>query len=148
MNCLKCSSSRYVKSGFVNAKARKKCKDCGCNFTQSHKHGKPNSIKRQALQLYLEGLGFRSIGRYLGVSYVSVLRWIRSFGEQALQCRRVSGKIKVAELDQMHSYLGSKKTSAGYGLLLIDWENAISIVLSANVIEKQVTRFGKSLNLN
>jgi DNA-binding NarL/FixJ family response regulator len=30
------------------------------------------SVKRQALQLYLEGLGFRSIGRFLGVSHVSV----------------------------------------------------------------------------
>ena len=30
-------------------------------------------IKRQALQLYLEGLGFRAIGRLLGVSNVAVL---------------------------------------------------------------------------
>jgi hypothetical protein len=33
-------------------------------------------VKRQALQLYFEGLGFRSIGSFLGVSHVSVQKWI------------------------------------------------------------------------
>jgi transposase len=36
--------------------------------------GKPNKIKRDALLLYLEGLGFRSIGRFLNVSHVSVFK--------------------------------------------------------------------------
>ncbi len=40
------------------------------------------SVKRQALQLYLEGLGFRSIGRVLGVSHVSVQKLIKKFGQE------------------------------------------------------------------
>ena len=39
-------------------------------------------MKKLALQLYLVGFGFRSIGRVLGVSNVTVLNWIRAFGEQ------------------------------------------------------------------
>jgi hypothetical protein len=31
----------------------------------------PKSERKKALQLYLEGLGFRSIGRYLGVSNIT-----------------------------------------------------------------------------
>ena len=34
-------------------------------------------IKRQAVELYLEGLGFRSIGRFLNVSHVAAYNWIR-----------------------------------------------------------------------
>lgn len=65
-------------------------------------------LKRQALELYLEGLGFRSIGRFLRVSHVTVYNWIRSFGEK-LEELRSANEIKVLEMDEMHTYLGSKK---------------------------------------
>lgn len=65
--------------------------------------------KKKALQLYLEGVGFRSIGRLLKVSNVTVLNWIRSFGEQVKELQSKLGTIKVAELDEMHTYIGSKK---------------------------------------
>jgi hypothetical protein len=67
-------------------------------------------MKKQALQLYLEGLGFGSIGRVLGVSNVSVLNWIRSFCKQLEALRKDTKEIKIVELDEMHSYIGSKKT--------------------------------------
>jgi transposase-like protein len=81
MNCPHCSSDTSVKSGFAKGKQRYKCKACGYPFTVENKStAKPLSLKKQALQLYLEGLGFRSIGRLLGVSNVSVLNWIKAFG--------------------------------------------------------------------
>jgi prephenate dehydratase len=70
--------------------------------------------------MYLEGLGFRAIGRILGVSNVSVLNWIRSFGKEVQQLHSVSQEIEMVEVDEMHAYIGSKKTAAGSGLLLID----------------------------
>jgi transposase-like protein len=81
MNCPKCTSDKKVKSGIIKGIQRYKCKACGCNYTVELKStAKPQSMKKQALHLYLEGLGFRSIGRILGVSNVSILNWIRSFG--------------------------------------------------------------------
>ncbi|KAA6306487.1 hypothetical protein EZS27_041857 [termite gut metagenome] len=77
---------------------------------------KPRSMKRQALHLYLEGLGFRSTGRLLGVSNVSVLNWIRGFGKEAGEPGSESRKTGMVEVDEMHSCTGSKKTTAGYGL--------------------------------
>jgi len=69
MNCPKCNCSKSVKSGKVKERQRYKCKGCGCNYTVELKStAKPKSQKEQALHLYLEGLGFRSIGRILGVS--------------------------------------------------------------------------------
>ena len=93
MNCLKCCGSEHIKS-----------------------------LKKKALHLYLEGLGFRSIGRFLGVSNVSVLNWIRDFGEKVQQLHADNQSIEMVEIDEMHTYIGSKKTTVGSGLLLIDME--------------------------
>ncbi len=76
-------------------------------------------MKRQALELYLEGLGFRSIGRFLKVSHVSVYNWIKSFGEE-IEKIRSDQKIEVVEMDEMHTYIGNKKTIVGFGLLWIE----------------------------
>ena len=104
---------------------------------------KPESQKRQALHLYLEGLGFRSIGRILRVSNVSVLNWIRDFGKKVQELNSESQQIEMVEVDEMHSYIGSKKTTVGYGLLLIDMEKDSSISLLATGETKQRKNFGK-----
>lgn len=100
-------------------------------------------MKRQALHLYLEGLGFRTIGRILGVSNVSVLNWIRDFGDKVQELSSQSQDIEMVEVDEMHSYIGSKKTSVGYGLLLIDMGKDSSTSLLATGATKQQKNFGK-----
>ncbi len=87
-------------------------------FRQAHQV----NIQKKQKELYLEGLGFRSIGRILNVSNVSVLNWIRNFGEKVKELQADNDSIKYAELDEMHSYIGNKKTITGFGLLLIDLE--------------------------
>ncbi len=72
------------------------------------------------MQLYLEGLGFRSIGRLLGVSNVSILKWIRAFGNEISSLQPESQDIEMVEFDEMHSYIGHKKTTVLFGLPLID----------------------------
>ena len=120
MECPKCSGDKRIKDGLVKGVQRYKCVCCSYKYTVKIKStAKPTSMKKQALQLYLEGLGFRSIGRYLGVSNVSVLNWIRSFGEQVVSIKSKESNIEVVELDEMHSYIGSKKTTVGSGLMLI-----------------------------
>jgi len=42
----------------------------------------------------------------------------------------------------MHSYVGSKKTTVGYGLLLIDMEKSLSILSLATEVPKQDKNFG------
>jgi transposase-like protein len=144
MNCPKCASEKKVKSGIVKEKQRYKCKECGCNYTVELKStAKPKSMKKNALHLYLEGLGFRSIGRLLGVSNVSILNWIRYFGEQVSLLNGDSKEIEVVELDEMHSYIGSKKTIAGYGLLLIDMGKNSSTSLLATEAQELQKNFGK-----
>ena len=147
MDCPKCNSSHSTKSGKINGRQRYKCKKCGFNYTVILKStAKPNSLKKSALHLYLEGLGFRSIGRILGVSNVSVLNWIRSFGEKVQELQATNQPIEVVEVDEMHTYIGSKKTTVGSGLLLIDMEKDLSISLLATEAKKRQKSFGKGLN--
>jgi transposase-like protein len=144
MKCPKCSCKQSVKSGKIKGKQRYKCKECGCNYTVELKStAKPQSLKKQALHLYLEGLGFRSIGRFLGVSNVSVLNWIRSFGREVEKLNSESKEIEIIEVDEMHSYIGLKKTSVGYGLLLIDMEKDSSTSLLVTGAIKRKKSFGK-----
>lgn len=71
-------------------------------------------MKKQALHLYLEGLVFRSIGRFLSVSNISVLNWIRSFGKEVQERSPKCQGIEMVEVDEMHSYISSKKTTVGF----------------------------------
>jgi hypothetical protein len=100
-------------------------------------------MKKQALHLYIEGLGFRSIGRFLGVSNVSVLNWIRSFGKEVEDINSQSQEIEMVAIDEMHSYIERKKTTIGYGLLLIDMGKDSSTSLLATGAMKRGKSFGK-----
>jgi transposase-like protein len=142
VKCIKCSGDDFCKNGVITGIQRFKCKDCGYNFTKG-RTSKPLHLKRLALQLYLEGLGFRSIGRILKVSHVSVYRWIRNFGQKAEELRSES-EIFVMEIDEMHSYIGSKKNHAGSGLLLIDMERNSSILSSEINLQTQVKPYLKT----
>ena len=77
--CKRCGGTETHKNGMMNGKQRYRCKSCGFNFTTGFR-GKPIELRQRALQLYLEGLGFRAIGRILGVSNVTVLNWVRAYG--------------------------------------------------------------------
>ncbi len=127
LSCPRCASSDKVKSGMKDGRQRYKCKLCRYLFTVAHKSDTATADQRRlALTLYLEGLGFRSIGRVLGFSHVAVYQWIKVFGEEAAQVKRQAAQI--VELDELHSYVRHKKTIAGSGLLLIDLGTASSML--------------------
>jgi len=120
MNCPKCSSRFYRKNGFKNNRQRYLCKKCDYNYSTLHGKGKPKKIKAKAIQLYLEGMGFRAIGRTLNVSNVAVLKWMRIAAEiirTQLQQEMPQQKHKIAvmELDEMWHYVGKKNEKRGSG---------------------------------
>ena len=109
MDCPRCNSSKHCKDGVVQGRQRYLCKDCRYRYTVQHRSGVGDAdTKRRALQLYLEGLGFRSIGRILKFSNVSILNWIKAFGMNLQEIQNTK-PIQVMEMDEMHSYIGSKK---------------------------------------
>ena len=140
-NCPRCSHDICVKAGKIISRQRYKCKACNYHYTvldrDTHK-----ARKRQALMLYLEGLGFRSIGRLLNVSHVSIYNWIKAFG-QTLDKIKSSAEIEVVEMDEIHTYISHKKTTAGYGLLLIGLDEGSSTALLVQGARSQAKRYGK-----
>lgn len=121
MHCPKCLEDSKVKAGFNAGKQRYKCKICGCHFTRSTKKGYSTSVRKQAIQLYLEGLGFRAIGRILGVSNVAVLNWVREAGKAITPCEPKGSLTEsvLLEMDEMWHYVQKKADNYGCGLLLI-----------------------------
>jgi len=110
--CPRCQHKTFVKNGKCRGKQRYKCKQCAYNFSiDKLKHGIEQQYVTQCLQLYLEGMGFRAIERVVGVSHVSVINWVKKYGK-ALKKATESGKaLSAAELDELCSYVGSKKSS-------------------------------------
>ena len=136
MKCTRCESLNKIKAGFVGGRQRYKCKDCGCFFSVEKKSDvKTPEQKRLALQMYLEGLGFRAIGRILNISYGTVYRWVKKWGE-SVELPQNEEPIEIVELDEIHSYVQSKKTTVGAGLLLIDLEKSSSVLFVANETQK------------
>jgi transposase len=119
--CPKCQNEQCCKDGIVGGRQRYRCKNCNHRHTVAYKWYSED-VKRQALALYLEGLGFRSIGRLLNCSHVAVSQWIKQYGEKV--CLNMPAtELEVVEMDEMHSYVGSKKMLVGCGLPLTEQES-------------------------
>ena len=137
MNCSRCGSLNHCKDGKVNTRQRHLCKDCRYRYTVEKKSDvKTIEVCRMALEMYLEGLGFRAIGRILKISYGTVYQWVKEWGSQVELPQRKEA-IDIVELDEIHTYVASKKTTVGYGLLLIDLENGLSLLSAATAPLKQ-----------
>ena len=64
-----------------------------------------------ALRMYVEGNSQRSIARILKISPQSVSNWINAYVSQ-LPPTPMPHKPKVAELDELYTYLKRKKTKS------------------------------------
>ncbi len=126
MKCRKCGSEAFVKNGFMAGAQRYKCKYCGFQFTRETPHGKPMKDKILALVLYLSGLSMNMIGKIIGVSSQSVMRWIRMFHGKYITDNSSLSTIEEIEVDEMFSYINKKKIQSGSGkLLIITLENSL-----------------------
>jgi transposase-like protein len=142
MKCSKCQSEHNVKNGIIRGIQRYKCKECGLNFSVDYSHVAEKEKKRRfGLAMYLEGLGFHSIARLLNVSHVSVMNWVKKYGSELSKIRNPK-PVQVMELDEIHSYVGSKKTINGFGLLLIEGQENSLIWFSEIEERKQVNCCG------
>ena len=96
----KCGSEKRVKSGFNNKKQRYLCKECKCHYTVEQR-GYPEHIRRKAIQLHLEGNGFRRVERILKVSHVPVINWVKKAGAKLEEILKKDEKVEVLELDEL-----------------------------------------------
>jgi transposase-like protein len=126
VKCSKCGSYHIVKAGFVYGTQRYLCKECGFHFTLNRK-GVDNEIKRLAVHLYIEGMGYRAISRITGISDVAIAKWISPMKENLLPFRK--GKARLNELHKLEHFFITKELFNQYGWLLIGIEENSDICL-------------------
>ena len=65
------------------------------------------------------------------------MNWIKKYSQNFDTVKSIS-EPSVIEIDELHTYIGSKKNSVGYGLLLIDRARELSTSLLVIGAKKQV----------
>jgi transposase-like protein len=71
----------------------------------------PEAMRKQALQLYVDGMNLRRIARHLGVHHRTVSLWVQAQAAQ-LPNPPVPSEVKEAEMDELFTFIGDKKTKS------------------------------------
>ena len=109
------STERQVKSGFNRTGSQRlQCQACRRQYTPDPLPlGYDEKTRVAALKLYLEGNGFRRIGRLLGVNHQSVANWVNAAHAQ-LRTRPAPASepapAGTLEMDELFTFVGAKKS--------------------------------------
>ena len=114
--CPHCDSSeRQVKSGFNRTGTQRlQCQACRRQYTPApNPLGYGDKTREAALKLYLEGNGFRRIGRLLSVNHQSVANWVNS-AHARLGAQKAAApepeSASTLEMDELFTFVGAKKS--------------------------------------
>lgn len=116
--CPRCGSSKLVKNGkTVQGKQKYRCNSCRAYGTLSPSVRYPPERKAEILRAYHERSSMRGIQRTFGVSRPTLARWLRAEAaalpdSPPLVPPTASDEL---ELDELWSFVGSKKTLGGSG---------------------------------
>src|SRR5687767_11944687 len=105
-------STRVVKAGTNHTGSeRMRCESCQRYFTPHKKPmGYDPTLKAQAVQMCLEGMSFRAVGRALSVNFQLVINWFNQSHEQLPHKVEDAIPTHTVEIDELFTYVG-KKTS-------------------------------------
>ena len=117
MQCPECGSKHIRKNGKMRGKQNHICVNCRRQFIDvySAPQGYSNEVKAQCLKMYVNGMGFRGIERVTGVHHTTVINWVRNVGERLPDAYLRETVPEVGELDELETFVGSKKTKSGSG---------------------------------
>jgi transposase-like protein len=112
--CPHCNAASLVKTGRnPSGSQRYVCKICQRVATlEPERNGYAPEVRAQALRLYLEGNGFRRIGRLLGVNHQTVANWVSLAAATVPPTPPQPPDAAVIELDELYTFIGQKKTKS------------------------------------
>lgn len=133
--CKGCGGNKLIRNGRNKLGAQRyKCKNCACTFIEGDKRLKHGLEKRiKVINMYLEGVGIRSIERLEGVSNPLIIYWIRHFAElirKEIRRRPIPENpkdIAIMEIDELFTYYKKRPNEPMYGLLLTETETKLLI---------------------
>jgi len=114
MRCPRCKSvKRQVKNGLNGSGSQKyRCNECGDVYTPEPRvNGYPAETRLLAIRMYVEGSSYGSIARILKVNPQSVANWVKRYTAK-LPAAPLPQKVKKAELDELYTFIGEKKTKS------------------------------------
>ena len=116
--CPACDGTVLIRSGYACGRQRWRCKGCGRQFTRTTPRGKSAAMKAAAVELYCTGLSLSAVGKRLGVSAQSVMRWVRDHARRHCPKPQPTSRATVVELDEVWHFVEKRPTSSGSGRLL------------------------------
>ena len=85
---------------------------CQRKYTPAPKpQGYPASLRQRAIEMYVDGGNFRRIARHLKVNHQTIADWVSRYAE-ALPAAPVPEKVQAAEMDELFTFIGHKKTKS------------------------------------
>jgi transposase-like protein len=117
MQCPECQSTHIRKNGKRKGKQNHICVNCGRQFIDCYDppKGYTDEVKRECLKMYVNGMGFRAIERVKAVHHTTVIYWVRQAGLLLPDTYEAEQPPQVGELDELETFVGSKKTRSGSG---------------------------------
>ena len=109
--CPRCQTNTLIKAGFNRSGSQRyQCKGCKHYVTLEPKpNGYADATRRQALQLYLEGIGLRRISRILEVAHQTIANWVNTAHAHLSLPAPHPLESAVIELDELFTFVGQKK---------------------------------------
>ena len=106
------STERQVKSGFNRTGSQRlQCQACRRQYTPDpNPLGYDDKTREAALKLYLEGNGFRRIGRLLSVNHQTVANWVNSAHARPPAEQAAAEAAGTLEMDELFTFVGAKKS--------------------------------------
>jgi transposase-like protein len=109
--CPYCGSNSSVHKAGLNGTGsqRMRCRQCSRYFTAVRKPmGYDPSLRAQAVQMHLEGMSFRGVGRALGVNFQSVINWFNAAHDQLPHQVEDVAPTQTVEIDELFTFVGKK----------------------------------------
>ena len=85
---------------------------CNRKYTpEPKKQGYPDSLRKRAVEMYVDGGNLRRIARHLKVAPQTIANWVSELAE-ALPNTPLPEEVKEAEMDELFTFIGDKKTKS------------------------------------
>jgi len=90
---------------------RYRCGACSHTYTPAPKaRGYPPETRAQAVRQYVDGGNLRRTAHQLGAMRQTVVNWVAVHAALLARPPQPAGPVETAELDEIYTYVGHKKT--------------------------------------
>ena len=68
-------------------------------------------MRKRAIQMYVDGMNLRRTARHLGTHHRTVALWIKEYVQHLPEAVQPQ-TVKIAEMDELFTFIGKKKTKS------------------------------------